>query len=772
MKGFVVYSTYSTQGESSEIYLFGRLENKESFLAKIPYRHHFFIKKADLSKAKDIESFASEETNLKNFSEEEVVKIIVNTPKEVPDLKKKFEEKGIICFEADVKFAQRFLIDHNINGTLDIEGEFEVGERVNRIYSNPTVKSLSVEEYVPQLRTLSIDIETDRNAKDLLCISIVCEDYKKVFTIGKENEKFENTEVFFDEKTLLNAFRNKIIELDPDIITGWNLIDFDFDVLQNKFKKYRLDFDFGRINWPSRLRIESKFLIDSKADFPGRQVLDGIHLLKTSFIALEDYKLDTAAQKILGDRKLVTAHNKGEEIERLFREDKQQLIDYNLKDSDLVIRILEKTNVIRLTVFRSMLTGMSIDRVRATIASFDSLYLQHLRKQGYVANTANYDQEREERAKGGFVMASKPGLYDNIVVLDFKSLYPSIMRTYNIDPLSFSKGKDEKNPIVTANGAKFGREEGILPSILATIWKNRDEARKRKDETARNALKVLMNSFYGALGNPTCRFHSLEMANAITHTAQYTIKTTMGEIEKMGFEVIYGDTDSIFINMKKNVEDSQKIANELTKKINLFWKEKIKEKINRDSYLELEFDKFFTRFFMPTVRGTEEGSKKRYAGLKLKDGKEELSFTGLETVRRDWTPLAKKFQQELFLRVFKKEDVKDYVKTFVKDLKAGKYDDMIIYKRSISKGLDDYVKTTPPHVKAARQLDEITSSIIEYVMTLDGPVPISKMDGKKIDYAHYIEKQLKPIADTILHVIKEDFDRIISTSGQRSLGDF
>ncbi len=772
MKGFIVYSTYEAREDAAKILLFGRLENGESFLAKVPFRPHFFIKEDDLKKAEAIGGFESERTALENFEGKDVAKIIVNVPKEVPELRKRFEEEGIVCFEADVKFAQRFLIDKNINGTLDIEGEYAKGERVGRIYDDPRISPIKREDFFPELRVLSMDIETDRHARELYCISMACGDYRRVLAIGKEGESFRNADIFHDEKALLDEFQRRLIELDPDIITGWNLIDFDLDFLQRRFKKQKIDFDFGRINWPSKLRIESKFLIDSKADFPGRQVLDGIHLLKTSFVALEDYKLDTAAKNILGDGKLIDAHNKGEELERLFREDKQRLIDYNLKDSELVLGILDKTDVVKLTILRSMLTGMALDRVRATIASFDSLYLQHLRKRGYVAPTANYEQEREERAKGGFVMQSKPGIYDNIVVLDFKSLYPSIMRTYNIDPLSFSQGKMADDPIVAANGAKFGREEGILPAILANIWKERDDARKKKDEIARYALKVLMNSFYGALGNPTCRFHSLDMANAITHTAQHTIKTTMKEIEKKGFEVIYGDTDSIFIDTKKDSDGAAKVAEELRKEMNAFWEKKIKKEIGRDSYLELEFDKLFTRFFMPTVRGAEEGSKKRYAGLKLKDGKEELSFTGLETVRRDWTALAKGFQQELFLRVFGKKDVKEYIKRTVADLKEGKLDDSLVYRKSITKGLDEYVKTTPPHVKAARQMEEISSSIIEYYMTTDGPVPLEKMKGKRIDYEHYIEKQLKPIADTILHAIGEDFDTIVNKKGQKTLGEY
>jgi DNA polymerase-2 len=193
--------------------------------------------------------------------------------------------------------------------------------------------------------------------------------------------------------------------------------------------------------------------------------------------------------------------------------------------------------------------------------------------------------------------------------------------------------------------------------------------------------------------------------------------------------------------------------------------------------MELQFDKLFKIFLMPIVRGTDRGeaigAKKRYAGIIIKEGMdgkdvEELHFTGMEFVRGDWTNLAKKFQEELFTKVFNKEEVAEYVKKFVKDLRTGKYDDMLIYRKSISKSLNEYTKTTPPHVKAARMLDKLTSSLIQYVMTIEGPEPLEKLKHKP-DYEHYIEKQIKPIADTILFAYGKNFDDILKNSTQSSL---
>jgi DNA polymerase-2 len=280
-----------------------------------------------------------------------------------------------------------------------------------------------------------------------------------------------------------------------------------------------------------------------------------------------------------------------------------------------------------------------------------------------------------------------------------------------------------------------------------------------------------MNSFYGVLANPTCRFYSREMGNAITLTGQHIIKLTAKKAEEMGYEVIYGDTDSCFL--QSHVDDykqAHKIGDEIASQINKFFDKHIKDEYERKNYLELQFDKVYKRFIMPTVRGSEVGSKKRYAGLLIdSDGKEKMDFVGLEFVRRDWTDLAKTFQAELLNRIFHKQEVADYIKQLVQEVREGKHDGLLVYKKAIRKEIADYTKTTPPHVKAARLLGkDLRSNIIEYVITKEGPEPIQKLKHK-IDYEHYIDKQIKPIADAVLGFYNQSFDDIIKGSSQKTL---
>ncbi len=784
MKGFIVDETYRIEADATRVYLFGRLENGESFCTISRFVPYFAIRKEDAAKARALSSqakFAIEDVEWRTMRGESAARIVVTTPKDVPPLRKLFEEHKIACLEADIRFTQRFLIDHGIKRVVDIEGAFEKDAFVDRVYREPALSPAG--DWYPQLRTLSFDIETSMDGRRLYSISLSCRgkgcEKDEVLIVRKKGE-LRHAINFPDEKSMLAHFMQAVVGLDPDIITGWNAIDFDLAFLRRKCTEHGVPFRFARRDWECQLRIESSFFKDSTAEVPGRQVLDGIALLKMNFIALDNYKLATAARELLGQDKLIGETDKGKQIEDAYRDDTQRFVDYNLKDAQLVLDIIEKTNAIGITMSRSLLTGMSLERVRGSVASFDSLYLRELRALGYVAPSSQY-AEKDESISGGYVLASKPGIYDYIVVCDFKSLYPSLMRTFNIDPLAYEQGKlGEGKAIEAPNGARFSAEQGILPRLLERLWAERDEAKRKKDKRTSFAIKILMNSLFGVLANPACRFFSLEMGNAITSFGRQFIKLAITRIEEMGHEVIYGDTDSIFINSgMESLEQAQRMGEEIARAINAFYAEHIRQQYGCESHMELQMDKVFVRFIMPKVRGSEQGAKKRYAGIVLVDGKEELVATGLEIVRRDWTELAKGFQDRLLRMVFAKENPEQFIKDVVRDLRAGRLDEQVVYQKAVRKDLEEYTKTTPPHVKAARMLEErgiaLGSNIIEYVMTTEGPYPVELREGKSsppIDYEHYIEKQLRPIADAVLGFYGTSFDDLLKGSKQTTLGGF
>ncbi len=772
MKGFIVHPKYEVRNGKAHVHLYGRLENNDSFVAINEFRPYFFIKKSDLKKALKISRVDYEDAGkvkLKNFKGKPVVKLVFDIPSQVKEFRDRLLEEKIKCYEADIRFEYRFMFDKRLQGGVDIRGDYKKGDFTDRVYENP---ELSPADYCPEnLKVLGIDIETDKKVKELYSISLYSNDFKKV--IIRSDKKLKNAVNVKNEREILLRFQDLLVKHDPDIITGWNVIDFDLRFLQDKFRHYNIPFKLGRSTSECRLRIFQNFLRDSRADFAGRMVLDGIYTLKNNFIGLPDYKLETAANTFLEDSKIFKGEERYTRIEKAFKDDPQLLVDYNLQDSKLAHDILYKSGAFELSIQRSLLTGMPLDRVSASIASLDSLYLKELRKRGFVAPTSLYSQDAE-RGKGGYVMNPKPGIYNYVIVCDFKSLYPSIIRTFNIDPLGFVHGCKGKNLVKAPNGACFRNEDGVLPMIIQGLWEQRDKARKQKDELARYAIKILMNSFFGVLGNENCRFHNKDISNAITYFGQSLIKLTAKKIRDMNYEVIYGDTDSVFINLDvNNYKEAARTGKEIADKLNSFFSKYTREEYERRNFLDLEFEKVYKRFLMPRIRRSEIGSKKRYAGLLIDEkGKEKMDIVGLEFVRRDWTIVARHFQQELLDRIFHKKEVADYVKKLVDEVKQGKHDDQLVYRKALRKPVDEYVKTTPPHVKAAKILgDDLKSNLIEYVITKNGPEPVQKQKHS-IDYEHYIEKQLKPIADSILVFYNTSFDDVLKGSSQKKLLGF
>lgn len=780
MKGFIVDASAETIDEKTEIHLFGRLENGQSFAAVNTLAPYLFIEKSDLKKVKNLlEKFKVEETDLTNFNEDPVIKISSGNLTDLNKLSKAIHKKEVNTYEADIKPVARFLIDNDILAGIEIEGHYETAEKVDRVYYTPQIKPA---DFKPKLKIVSLDIESDKKFHKLFCIGLCGEGYKKSFIIS--DKKIPGSISCKDEPELLEKFRQELIDFDPDIITGWHVIDFDLMYLKKKFDQHKIPFDLGRNNAKSRIKVESGFFRTSTAVVPGRQVLDALNMIKDPFIKeaptiknakFDSYTLESVSQEILGEGKLLKGKARHNDIEELYKSgEHKKLIEYNLQDCHLAYSILEKTKTIDLALERATLTGLPLNKITASIAAFDSLYIREARKKGLVSPTTFY-KERGERIKGGYVMDAKPGIHHNVLVLDFKSLYPSIMKTFNIDPASFigkkPSIKDPEKVIEAPNGAYFKNQEGILPEILDKLHKAREKAKKEERELSSYAIKIIMNSFFGVLASPNCRYFSLEVANAITHFGQFIIKLAAKKIEEKGYKVIYSDTDSIFLETNLGKEKADKLGKEIQKYINSFYDDYVKKNYARNSSLELEFEKQYLAFLLPPVRGSEGsevGSKKRYAGLIEKNGKEKIEIVGLEAIRGDWTQAAQEFQTELLNKIFHKEEFVPFIREYVKKLNEGKLDEKLVYKKSIRKSLERYTKTTPPHVKAARQLDTLDSNIIKYYITTAGPEPVQK-HKHQIDYKHYIDKQIKPIADTVLFFFHKDFKEIIESSKQMKL---
>jgi len=355
-------------------------------------------------------------------------------------------------------------------------------------------------------------------------------------------------------------------------------------------------------------------------------------------------------------------------------------------------------------------------------------------------------------------------------VFDFKSLYPSLIRTFNIDPLTYVP--DGRGAVLhTPGGASFRADDvGILPALVARLWEERAQARAAGDAVRAQATKILMNSLFGVLGSPASRLFAPAVANAITLAGQHVIRLAVAAVERLGHRVIYGDTDSLFVDVGETDLSCAAAAGEsLRAAIGTAVGETLTREFGCTSHLELEFEKVYARFFMPEVRGGKTGSKKRYAGLVVHGAEEHVEFVGLEAVRRDWSRVARRFQRALLDRVFHDQPVDDFVRTFVAELRAGAFDDELVYRKAIRKPLEAYTKTTPPHVRAARKAEGGAGRLIQYVVTRVGPEPADATTAPP-DHEHYVEHQLEPIADAVLRFLgSPDFGTLTGERRQLSL---
>ena len=782
--GFILSSTQVQRQNTTRLIFQGRLSDGTRFHWTVTRPRIVFFIERDQEWTPP--GAVRKAVKLKNLRGKPVDGLYFSQNSRLTRARKACQDRHILTYEADVNPIARFLMEHFIQGNVSFESE-PVETKNNCLYFiNPKLKP---SDFTPQLRTLSVDIECSMKS-DLYSIALFGQGLERVLMIDsstKNGTKTKEYRSFRNERDLLEAFFSVVKQYDPDFFIGWNLIGFDLRWLFHKCAALGIKFDIGT-DGPAEMLEPRQNFNQWIARIPGRAALDGINMARSAYVKVDDYSLSTVAHEILGRKKLIekSGQDKVAEITRLFQEDKASLARYNLEDARLVHEIFEKLNLAQLAVRRSQLTGLALDRVGGSVAAYDFLYLPRLHRKGFVADTDPQPPVGAGRAPGGLVLDSLPGFYSNVAVLDFKSLYPSIIRTFMVDPLaanmvlhnlvrdSKAAGQIIKGPA----GLEFAADWAILPEIIEHLWRERDKAKQSKDATLSQAVKIIMNSFYGVLGSQGCRFYDPRIAGSITRIGHWILNFSREFIEKRGFVVIYGDTDSLFVHF---AEGDQRTVNEtgheLSKNLNRYLKDELERRFKVASCLDIEFEKIFVRFFMPTIRGRDAGSKKRYAGLLMgKKGKPELYFAGMESSRRDWTALAKEFQANLFELIFQKydtPDLKDKLSELVRSrqdqLYAGELDHKLVYRKGISKRLEDYTKTIPPHVRAARMLDKLDGRIVRYVMTTAGPEPIQKRSGAAFNYDHYSEKQLSPVADMVLRGFDMDFRSITTNQNQLNL---
>jgi DNA polymerase I len=562
-------------------------------------------------------------------------KVVVRFPWLVPDFRSRMK-RDFDVLAADIPFHHRFIYDFDINACIRVFGKEAVGEyRTDLVVdmdhaegkNAPSFESLP--PFNPDLKVLSFDIENAIKDGTILTICYVI----------REGGKLRNGDpIHGDEKDIIDRFTKVIQDEDPDVITGYNIDNYDIPTIFERGKACKA----GKLAWGRDLSEPRKVGMRGWR-LNGRLVVDAWWAAKIQLRPKQE-TLNHVAKLCLGEEKLDVEPSKmDEEWER----DKDKVMRYCLKDADLALRILEYVGSLRKLMDLAAVSKLPMEDVHTSGSStlIDSILIREADRVPApygpvgVPLTGNFDDD-EEAIEGGYVHTIEPGLYHWVIVLDFKSMYPSLIINKNICFTTLS----DQGTVVAPTGVKFlskEQKEGLLPKILKDLMRQRDDIKRKMKETKdadeyryydglQNAVKVLMNAVYGVFASSFYRFTDRNIGSAITAFARETVKTLIAKLGEEGSKVIYGDTDSLFVQSPyQNLDDTVKFGKETA------------DRFSRE-ISQMEFQKVLEPLF-------SHGKKKRYVGRSVWPD-QELLIRGYETRRTDAFDL----QSEVLMAVFEK----------------------------------------------------------------------------------------------------------------------
>lgn len=675
----------------TELVIFSRDKNDEKKVEVVrDFRPYFYIDEKE--PVPDDYRITSVETGHKTLLNEPVKKIFVKRSKDVVGVRSLFEKH----YEADILFTQRYIID-------------ELGE---------------VDIY--KLHVLSLDIETDSNDSfpnidkpDQVITTCAFADnkgFKRKYINKNPQCKVdikidENTRVFKTEEQLLQAIVALVKRVDPDVITGWNVINFDLAYLINRLKQFNINYHvmspLNMVFCNNDRRDDNKYDITIR----GRLIIDGMdaymHFRKISNQGkAAAYSLEFTGQSVLGYGKLKHETN----FHDMWINNPNELIEYNLRDTEMVIDILDKLKIIEFFNSIRAKSCALLNQIYQTSSLVDG-YMLRMSHNKYVLPSKN--KQKGEKFSGALVLPPKPGKYKNILALDLKALYPNIIKTFNVGYETFNP----EGEIKLKEGIGFDRGIGMCSQLMRTLEKERQiykdlkwKADQEDNEDEKNlnhyrqfAIKILMNAVYGYLGYEGSRLYKKEVAEAVTIWGQIILKWSKTVLENNGYEVIYGDTDSVYVKPKETTFFSLlKEGKRLIDIINKSYPQLAKKFGSEDCNLEMEFEKIFKKLLFVSKKGTKdgEGAKKKYAYILLWENKkkitDEVKFTGFEQVRSDTPKLARDTQTkvvEMVMADADKKDIIDYLRQLDSDIRSKKIlDEDIAFPKGISKRISDYGK--------------------------------------------------------------------------------
>ncbi|MDR0309481.1 MAG: DNA polymerase II [Candidatus Methanoplasma sp.] len=716
--------------------LFGKTRDKKSITILYKgFDPYFFIvdPREDTEKVlkRDPEVLRTEHDSLfYKGSYHDVLRATVKYPWKVPDYRNEWRKKGYTVLAADIPFHHRFVYDHDMGSCIRVTGEITAGPYVTDIIMRMSSFE-NIESFDPGLRFLSFDLE---NSIEHDFIYTIC-------SVVEEDGVYRNCEPLTgNEKDIISKFAELIRKEDPDIITGYNIDNYDIRKILDRSLAIKMKdaLPWGRDLGQPRVVNERFWRLK------GRIVIDAWWAAKRELRPKQE-TLNAVSFQVLGESKLDVDPKK---MDDEWKNNREKVIEYCAKDAELALKILLKVGSVRRGLDLSTVSKLPLDDALNAGSSqlADSLLIREADRQK-VGVPMTGRREAGDHIEGGYVHTINPGLYHWVCVLDFKSMYPSLIIAKNICFTTLSP----EGTIRAPSGARFlspDKRMGILPKILKDLMRERDSIKERmrsaSDDTERRyfnglqeAVKVLMNTFYGVFASSFYRFTDKNIGAAITAFARDNVKRIINEVEKEDITVIYSDTDSLFM---------QSPADDLDGSV-AFGKGMAKRFSTEGG--TLEFEKLLEPLF-------SHGKKKRYVGKVIWPVKnEELLVRGYEIRRSDSFNLQSRLLMELFEKILdeKNDDAISLVKKTIQDTLAKKVDisDLVISRTC--KGLSSYENPERmSNVQAAKKMvekgyDFIPGMKVSWIVT-DSSITPQEVEpyisgasfGGEPDYRYYAER--------------------------------
>jgi DNA polymerase elongation subunit (family B) len=718
--------------------------------------------------------------------------------------------------ENDISLETKYLLYHKLQcpSILECECVYDSTKNHMEYYRLQKINSVatSSSQILPQLRVSGFDIETyhppnsavDPENNPILTISHTIRysdsddsktNHKKVFVWHPSKETEESQHEFgdaikqklsdanhyggdipevivcSDERDLIQTFASDVVSSQPDIIVGYSSDNFDMRYLIRRAKILGIPFKIG-LNGSEPISTSSANGAVSIYGIVHIDLYKFIRRFVSGRLKTKQYSLDAVAGELLGAGKApivmeeMYAHWDAVNLDRI-----TELIYYNHIDTKITLDLyfMVQPNMME---FMTLIGNTLFSLTRMSYSKLVEYYLmqQAVDSDELIPELPEFQAiktRRESSFQGAFVYQPTPNLYHNIAVFDFRSLYPSIIISHNISPetLNADCPENEKDLITLENKHYWfcKNMDGFIPRQLNSIITRRGEIKKQmadeKDSFAlqlldaqQYSLKILLNSFYGYLGFFGARWYSMGCVESVTYLGRQYIMKVIDDVKALGLDVIYSDTDSIFVLTKeKTLDEVKSIVHGINEKL--------------PGIMELSFESFCSAGIFVSTKEDTGGAKKKYALLK-DDG--DMIIKGFETIRRNWCPLVKEVQSSILKTVLSTGDFQkalDTVSQTIKQLKEKRVPvDKLILSTALTKNPEDYNVVTPA-VAAAKKLQEKNirvkaGSSIRYVVAdiknasaiRDKVMLPEDIDPDRYDANYYIENQILPAVRKILEV--------------------